>query len=550
MREGKRILIVGGGAGGSACAARARRLDERARITIFERGPFVSYANCGLPYYVGNVIEKQKSLLVATPEEWLGNFNVEVRTHSEVVDIDRKARILSVEELETGHINRERYDALVLAPGARGARPRLPGVDLAGIFSLQTIPQSEQIRDWIEARKPQRAVVVGAGFAGLEMTENLVKRGLKVTILEMLSQAAPLLDVEMSEPVSRHLESHCIEVLVGEPVAGFEGDAAGVRQVRTESGATFPAELVILAMGVQPDTRLARRANLEIGVSGGIRVDDSLRTSDPNIWAVGDAVQVTDVMTGMQRVAPLAGVAIRQGRIAADSICGRQARFRGVQVTAVCGFFGMTIAMTGATQKTVRRAGISNYQVVYLHPDSHAAYYPEAAPIHLKLIFTVPEGRILGAQAVGEEGVDKRIDVIAMAIQKGATVFDLEESELCYAPQYGAGRDPVNVAGMVAANVLRGDVKLAPWPQLGETGALILDVREPHEYAADHIDGAINVPLSQLRSRLAEFSPDREIWVSCGVGQRSYFASRILAQRGFAVRNLSGGYLTYWGWNP
>ena len=547
MREGKRILIVGGGAGGAACAARARRLDERARITIFERGPFVSYANCGLPYYVGNVIEKQKSLLVATPEEWL---NVEVRTHSEVVDIDRKARILSVEELETGHINRERYDALVLAPGARGARPRLPGVDLAGIFSLQTIPQSEQIRDWIEARKPQRAVVVGAGFAGLEMTENLVKRGLKVTILEMLSQAAPLLDVEMSEPVSRHLESHCIEVLVGEPVAGFEGDAAGVRQVRAESGATFPAELVILAMGVQPDTRLARRANLEIGVSGGIRVDDSLRTSDPNIWAVGDAVQVTDVMAGMQRVAPLAGVAIRQGRIAADSICGRQARFRGVQVTAVCGFFGMTIAMTGATQKTLRRAGISNYQVVYLHPDSHAAYYPEAAPIHLKLIFTVPEGRILGAQAVGEEGVDKRIDVIAMAIQKGATVFDLEESELCYAPQYGAGRDPVNVAGMVAANVLRGDVKLAPWPQLGETGALILDVREPHEYAADHIDGAINVPLSQLRSRLAEFSPDREIWVSCGVGQRSYFASRILAQRGFAVRNLSGGYLTYWGWNP
>lgn len=550
MREEKRILIVGGGAGGAACAARARRLDEHARITIFERGPFVSYANCGLPYYVGNVIQKQKSLLAATPEEWRINFNVEVRTCSEVVEIDRKAQTLSVEELESGHVNPERYDALVLAPGARGPNLGLPGADLAGIFSLQTIPQSEQIRDWIETRRPQRAVVVGAGFAGLEMVENLAKRGLKVTLLEMLPQVVPLLDAEMSEPVSRHLESHRVEVLVGEPVAGFEGDADGVRQVRTESGAAVPADLVILAMGVQPDTRLARRANLEIGVSGGIHVDDSLRTSDPNIWAVGDAVQVTDVVTGMQRVAPLAGLAIRQGRIAADSICGRQARFRGVQVTAVCGFFGMTVAMTGATQKTLRRAGISNYQVVYLHPDSHAAYYPEASPIHLKLIFTVPEGRILGAQAVGEDGVEKRIDVIAMAIQKQATVFDLEESELCYAPQYGAGRDPVNVAGMVAANVLRGDVKLASWPQLGETGALIVDVREPDEYAADHIDGAINVPLSQLRSRLSEFTPDREIWVSCGKGQRSYFAARILSQRGFAVRNLSGGYLTYWGWNP
>jgi NADPH-dependent 2,4-dienoyl-CoA reductase/sulfur reductase-like enzyme/rhodanese-related sulfurtransferase len=550
MTESRRILIVGGGAGGAACAARVRRLDEYARITIFERGPFVSYANCGLPYYVGNVIQKQKSLLVATPEDWHSDFNVEVRTRSEVVDIDRTAQVLSVEELETGHINRERYDALVLAPGARGPNLRLPGADLAGIFSLQTIPQSEQIREWIETRKPQRAVVVGAGFAGLEMAENLAKRGLKVTVLEMLPQVVPLLDPEMSEPVCRHLESHCVDVVLSEPVVGFEGDGEAVHQVRTEWGSAFPADLVFLAMGVQPDTSLARRAGLEIGASGGIHVDQSLRTSDPNIWAVGDAVQVTDVVTGMQRVVSLAGLAIRQGRIAAASICGRKASFRGVQMTAVCGFFGMTVAMTGATQKTLRRAGITNYQVVYLHPDNHAAYYPEASPIHLKLMFSVPEGRILGAQAVGEEGVEKRIDVIAMAIQKQATVCDLEECELCYAPQYGAGRDPVNVAGMVAANVLRGDVKLAPWPQLGETGALILDVREPHEYAADHIDGAINMPLSQLRSRLSEFSPDREIWVSCGVGQRSYYAARILAQRGFAVRNLSGGYLTYWGWNP
>jgi len=541
---------VGGGAGGAACAARARRLDEHARITIFERGPFVSYANCGLPYYVGNVIQEQKSLLAATPEAWRSNFNVEAWTRCEVVAIDRETQILSVHELETGLIQRERYDALVLAPGARAPNLKFPGSDLKGIFLLQTIPQSERIREWIETRKPQRAVVVGAGFAGLEMAENLAKRGLKVTILEMLPQVVPLIDPEMSEPVCRHLESNHVVVEMGARVAGFEGDAEGVRQVKTEGGEAFPADLVFLAMGAQPETSLAQRAGLEIGASGGIRVDESLRTSDPNIWAVGDAVQVTDAVTGMQRVAPLAGLAIRQGRIAAASICGRQATFRGVQMTAVCGLFGMTVATTGATQKALRCAGITNYQVVYLHPDNHAAFYPEASPIHLKLIFSTPEGKILGAQAVGQEGVEKRIDVIAMAIQKQATVFDLEESELCYAPQYGAGRDPVNVAGMVAANVLRGDVRLAPWPQLGETDALIVDVREPHEYAAGHIEDAINLPLSQLRSRLEELSRDREIWVSCGKGQRSYFALRVLTQNGFSVRNLSGGYLTYWGWNP
>ncbi|MBZ5544559.1 MAG: FAD-dependent oxidoreductase [Acidobacteriia bacterium] len=393
-------------------------------------------------------------------------------------------------------------------------------------------------------------VVVGTGLAGLEMAENLVNRGLKVTILEMLPQIAPVLDPEMSERVCRHLESHRVVVHVRERVSGFEGDAEGVCQVRTESGTAFPAALVFLGMGVQPDTTLAQRAGLEIGATGGIRVDGPLRTSDSRIWAVGDAVQVDDVVTGLQCVVPLAGLASRQGRVAADSICGRGSKFRGTQATAVCGFFGMTIAVTGATQKTLRQAGITNYDVVYLHPDSHATYYPGARPIHLKLIFSTPQGRILGAQAVGEDGVEKRIDVIAMAIQKQATVFDLEECELCYAPQYGAARDPVNLAGMVAANVLRGDVKLASWPQLGETPALILDVREPHEYAADHIEGAVNMPLTQLRKRLSELPREREIWTSCGMGERSYYASRILVQNGFTVRNLSGGYLTYWGWNP
>jgi NADPH-dependent 2,4-dienoyl-CoA reductase/sulfur reductase-like enzyme/rhodanese-related sulfurtransferase len=543
----KRVLIIGGVAGGATCATRLRRLDETARIILFDRGPFVAFANCGLPYYVGNIIQDESKLLVSTPELFLKRFNIEVRTGNEVLAIDPARCEIKVQALETDETYRVGYDALVLSPGAAPIRPPLPGVDLAGIFALRTIPDSRRIRDWIETRSAQTAVIVGGGLIGIEMAENLALRGLKVTVVDKLPQVLPLLDLEMAEPVCRHLEKNRVALRLGDGVAGFAENQGGLL-VRTESGTLLPADLVILSVGVQPETSLAKAAGLEIGRLGGIRVDESMRTSDPRIWAVGDAVEVRDTLTGGWRLIPLAGPANRQGRVAADSICNRPAAFRGTQSTTVCGFFGMTVAATGASEKTLRDGGICGYQAVYLHPGSHAGYYPGAKPLHLKLVFSSQDGRVLGAQAVGEEGVEKRIDVIAMAIQKGATVFDLEECQLCYAPQFGSAKDPVNLAGMAAANVLRGDVKLAPWGELTAAKSLILDVREAHEYAAGHIEGAVNLPLGELRQRLGELPRDREIWVNCAVGQRSYYALRLLAQHGFQVRNLSGGYLTWWGW--
>jgi NADPH-dependent 2,4-dienoyl-CoA reductase/sulfur reductase-like enzyme/rhodanese-related sulfurtransferase len=550
MSPHKRVLIVGGVAGGASCAARLRRLDENAQIIIFERGPYVSFANCGLPYHIGNVIQDEKELLVASPELFQRRFNIEVRTENEVTLIDRLRREIEVCELATGRLYREPYDALVLSPGASPIRPSWPGIDLPGIFTLRTIPDSRRIREWIETRNPRRAVIVGGGSIGLEMAENLVHRGLKLTIVELLPQLMPALDPEMAEPISRHLETHRVALHLGDGASGFDAAPDGGLLIRTQSGARIPADIVILSIGVKPETALARSAGLEIGESGGIRVDESMRTSDPSIWAVGDAVEVRDVVTGSPCLAPLAGPANRQGRLAADSICGRPASFRGVEATAVCGVFGLTVAWTGATEKSLRRAGVSGYQTVYLHPGHHAGYYPGASPIHLKLIFARPDGRILGAQAVGQQGVDKRIDVISMAIQKQATAFDLEDCELCYAPQFGAAKDPVNLAGMVAANVLRGDALLAPWSDLTRTEALILDVRDPDEFAAGHIEGAVNLPLGELRQRAGELPRDREIWLYCGKGQRSYFALRFLLQNGFKARTLSGGYQTYWGWNP
>jgi NADPH-dependent 2,4-dienoyl-CoA reductase/sulfur reductase-like enzyme/rhodanese-related sulfurtransferase len=550
MTARKRVVVVGGVAGGASCAARLRRLDESAEITVLDRGPYVSFANCGLPYYVGDVIRDEGKLLVATPELFRQRFNIEVRTRHEVRAIDRGARTLEVCELASGRVYQLGYDALVLSPGAAPVRPPLAGIDLPGIFTLRTVPDSRRIREWIEGRSARRAVVVGGGFIGLEMAENLVHRGLEVTIIEMAAQLMPALDPEMADYVLRRVRTHAAEVRLGDAVAAFEPDPGGELLVRTRQRAALPADLVILAIGVRPETTLARAAGLEIGARGGIRVDEQMRTSDPHIWAVGDAVEVRNFVTGEQELIALAGPANRQGRIAADVICGRESRFRGVQGTAVCGFFGMTVAMTGATERSLRRAGREDFAAVYLHPGHHVGYYPGARPIHLKLLFRPSDGSILGAQAVGEEGVERRIDVIAMAMQKSATVFDLEEAELCYAPQYGAAKDPANLCGMLAANVARGDVALADWNRLAATDALLLDVRESEEFAAGSLPGAVNLPLGQLRGRLAELPRDREIWVHCGVGQRAYYANRLLTQHGFRVRNLSGGYQTYRAWYP
>jgi NADPH-dependent 2,4-dienoyl-CoA reductase/sulfur reductase-like enzyme/rhodanese-related sulfurtransferase len=541
----KRILIVGGVAGGASCATRARRLDETAEIIIFDKGPHVSFANCGLPYFVGNVIREESSLIVATPEAFRKRFDIEVRVLSEVLAIDRERSEILVKDLSSGRTYREAYDALALSPGAAPVRPPLPGIDLPGIFTLRSIPDSRKINDWIEQKKARSAVVVGGGFIGLEMAENLVQRSLRVTVLEMLGQVLPPLDAEMAEPLQRRLTERGVTLAFGDGVAAFERGSDERIIVRTAKGATHEADIVVLAIGVRPETDLAKNAGLQIGSRGGIRVDPQMRTSDPKIWAVGDAVEVTDYVTGQPALIPLAGPANRQGRVAADVICGRNSVFRGVQGTAICSVFGLAAAITGASEKSLKRAGINDYEVIYLHPGQHAAYFPGASPIHLKVLFRRSDGRLLGAQACGEEGVDKRIDVISTVIQKQGTVFDLEEAELCYAPQFGAAKDPINMAGMIGANILRGDVQNAPWSTLCSNGALLVDVREPDEFESGHIPGARNIPLPELRSRLNELPTSHEIRLYCGVGQRAYYASRLLKQRGFRVRNLSGGYKTY-----
>ncbi len=541
-----RILIVGGVAGGAACAARLRRLDEKAEIFVFEHGPDVSFANCGLPYYLGGAIPQRQQLLVATPERFRDWLNVEIRVRHEVLAIRRAERTIEVRNVQTGVQASEPYDALVLSPGASPIRPAWPGIDLPGIFTLRNLEDTDRIQTWIDRRRPARAVVVGGGYIGLEMVENLTRRGINVTLLELGNQVMPPMDAEMVAPVHAELKRQGVDLQLGDGVVGFEPAANERLNVLTQKSKRFGAALVVLAIGVRPSVGLARDAGLEIGAVGGIRVDPQMRTSDPAIWAVGDAIEVRDVVTGAWTLTALAGPAARQGRVAADAICGRDSKFRGVQGTAVVGLFDWTLAMTGASEKRLRAAGIP-YAKSYTHSLHHAGYYPGAQMMTVKLLFDPRDGRILGAQAVGRAGVDKRIDVLAMAIQKGATVDDLAEAELCYAPQYGSAKDPVNMAGFVAGNVLHGDVDLAHWddwrepPQDGPETPLVVNVRTRAEAAAAAVPGSINIPLGELRTRLAELPRDREIWVHCGVGQRSYYASRILRQHGFRVRNLSGG---------
>ncbi|HEY6562823.1 MAG TPA: FAD-dependent oxidoreductase [Polyangiaceae bacterium] len=542
----KRVLIVGGVAGGASAAARLRRLDETAEIVLFDRGPHVSFANCGLPYYVGNVIPDEGNLLVASRELFRERFNIDVSTEHDVLSIDRAEKTIRVRDLRAGTERDERYDVLVLSPGAAPMRLANPGVELPGVFVVRNIPDTRKIRAWIQNLDHGEAVVVGAGFIGLEMAENIHHRGLSVSVIEKLPQVMPPMDPEMAALVARHLGEKGVRLHLGEGLERIEQDGARL-VVRTDGGRALRTDLVILALGVRPKTELARDAGLTLGARGGIVVDDQMRTSDPAIYAVGDAIEVRDVVVGQETILPLAGPANRQGRIAAEVIAGRASRFRGVQGTAVVGVLGLTVATTGASEKGLRRAGVTDYGVVYLHPGHHASYYPGAQPIHLKLVFAKRDGRLLGAQAVGTEGVDKRIDVVAAMIQMGGTVADLAEAELCYAPQYGAAKDPINVAGMMACNVQSGDMPLANWSALGKDGALILDVREVTEFGADSsaIQGALNIPLSRLRRQLHEVPREREVWVICAAGQRAYFAQRLLLQNGYRCRHLSGGYQTY-----
>jgi len=538
----RRVLIVGGVAGGASCAARLRRLDESAEIVLFERGPDVSFANCGLPYYVGGVIEKESALHVADATLLNERYAIDVRTRNEVVSIDPKAKTVKLRDLATDQLYSEGYDALVLSPGATPLRPPLPGIDSPGIFTLRSIPDARTIKEWIDSRQARRAVVVGGGFIGLEMAENLVHRGLHVTIVEMLDQVLPPMDPEMAAIVAERLRAQGITLALADGVAGFETGTDTQLVVRTQGGAAFPADIVILSIGVRPETALARGAGLEIGPRGGIRVDEQMRTSDPAIWAVGDAVEVLDQVTAQPGLIPLAGPANRQGRIAADAICGRTSRFRSVQATAICGVFDLAVATTGASEKSLRRAGITDFEKIYLHPNQHAGYYPGAKPIHIKLLFRKSDGRILGAQAVGEDDVARRIDVIAMAIQMGGSVYDLEEAELCYAPQFGGAKDPVNFAGMIAADVLRGDMPTVHWPDPATSETVYLDVREPGEVQAGSIPEALHIPLGSLRKRIDEVPDSTDLRVFCAAGMRGYVATRMLNQRGKRARNVSGGY--------
>jgi len=545
MGNGKRIVIVGGVAGGASCAARARRLSEESEIILFDKGPFVSFANCGLPFHIGEVIQKEESLLVATPKLFKERFKVDVRLNSEVLSIDRAKSEVQVKELESGRTYSESYDALVLSPGASPVKPPIPGADLTGIFTLRSIPDTREIKQFLAAGS-KSALIVGGGFIGLEMAENLVRLGLNVTLVEALPQVMPALDPEMISPAHDELRRRGVSLHLGDSVAGFEPNPEGGLRASLASGESVQADIVILSVGVRPETKLARDAGLEIGELGGIRVDDRMLTSDPKIWAVGDAVEVRDVVTGRWTLVPLAGPANRQGRIAADVINGRDRTFRGVQATAVCGIFDLTVASTGPSEKTLKRLGFwrEDYDKIYLHPVHHASYYPGAKTIALKLIFSKKDGRIIGCQAIGEAGVEKRVDVISMAIQNNGTVFDLEEAELCYAPPFGSAKDPVNLAGMIAANVVRGDTNLAQWEDVNSTDALILDVREPSEFKKGHLENAIHIPLHDLRTRMGELPRDREIWVYCRSGQRSYYASRTLTQFGFNAKNITGGFLT------
>ena len=554
-----KVIIVGGVAGGASCAARLRRLDEQAEIIVVERGPHISYANCGLPYFVGGVIQRESKLVLADAALFRAQLNVEVRTQCEAVAIDAAARTVQLRDARTGTVTVESYDKLVLSPGASPIRPPMPGIDLPGVFTVRTVPDVHAIREWLEGNvadpsgldtytgfqtvvPARRAVVVGGGFIGLEMAENLAHLGLDVTLIQRGPQLMGPMDPEMARYVERHVTRNGVKVMLERQVTAIRQASGSSLEVLTESGEAIPADIVVMGIGVRPEIGLAKTAGIAIGERGGILVDDQMRTSVPDIFAVGDAIEVRDHVTGASIHVPLAGPANRQGRIAAEVITGRDSHFRGTQGTAIIGVFGGAAAWTGASEKTLVRAGDTDYEKVYIYPNSHAGYYPGAQFLAMKILFRRSDGRLLGAQAVGLDGVDKRIDVFAMALQMGATVYDLEEAELTYAPQFGSAKSPVNFAGMVAGDVLRGEMPVAHW---ADEHPLLLDVRQPAELEVECVPDVVNIPLPELRARLDELPRDREIHVICRSGQRAYYATRVLLQNGFDARTISGGMLSH-----
>ncbi|MDO7907687.1 FAD-dependent oxidoreductase [Paenibacillus sp. JX-17] len=540
----KKVLIVGGVAGGASAAARLRRLDEEAHIVMFERDPYISFANCGLPYYIGGSIQDRSKLLVQTPEAMHRRFNIDIRTQSEVVSVDPVHKKVRVQSQERGEYE-ESYDALILSPGAKPVVPEWPGVTSDKIHTLRNIPDTDRIKAKVHEEGTRSAIVIGGGFIGVEMAENLREAGLDVTLIQAGSQILAPFDPEMASVLAKELEDRGVRLLFSDMVQGFEETARRIR-VKLASGRMLESEMVLLAIGVKPDTAFLQDSGLAFGPRGHIVVNERMETSLPDVYAVGDAVEVTDLVNGRKTAIPLAGPANKQGRIAADNVCGLGTAYKGSQGTSIIKVFGLTGAATGNNEKTLQELNIPHH-VVHVHPSSHASYYPGATPISLKLLFS-PKGTILGAQAVGYDGVDKRIDDIATVIRFRGTVTDLSGLELSYAPPYSSAKDPVNMAAYAAENVLHGMSEVILPADLDQHDAnkiMLVDVRTEIEFANGHIEGAVNIPVDELRSRLDELDASREIWVYCQVGLRGYTASRILKQKGYQVKNLSGGYKTY-----
>ena len=542
-----KVVIIGGVAGGASAAARLRRLDERAEIIVFERSGFVSYANCGLPYYIGGTIAEERELTLQTPESFWNRFRIRVKTRHEALAIDPAAKTVTVKNLSTGKTFTESYDKLVLSPGAMPTRPPLPGIDSERIFSLRTVEDTLRIHDYVRREKPQSAVLVGGGYIGIEVAENLRELGLDVTIVQRPKQLMNTLDYDMATFVHAKLREKGIRLELGRSVSGFE-ERDGQILTLIDGQDPLPADLVLLAIGVTPDSGLAKQAGLALGIKGSIVVNDRMETSAPDIYAVGDAVQVKHAVTGQDALIALAGPANKQGRIAADNICGLDSRYRGSQGSSIIKVFDLTVASTGLTEKAAASAGI-DADCVVLSPGSHASYYPGARPMTMKVVFEKQTFRLLGAQIAGGEGVDKRIDVLAVALHAGMRADELKDLDLAYAPPYSSAKDPVNMAGFMVENLKRGLVRQWRWdeePSLARDGSItLLDVRTAAEYERGHIDGFRNIPVDELRERLGELDRDKPLYVICQSGLRSYIACRILAQEGFDCRNFSGGYRFY-----
>ncbi|MEG2067216.1 MAG: FAD-dependent oxidoreductase [Tannerellaceae bacterium] len=543
-----KYLIIGGVAGGATVAARLRRMDEQAEVILFERGKYVSYANCGLPYYIGGTISNREKLFVQTAKGFTDRFRIDIRTEQEVTAIQLEKKLAEIKNHATGQVYTESYDKLVLSPGAEPLRPGIEGIGSKKIFTLRNVPDTDAIKNYVNQEKPHHAVVVGGGFIGLEMAENLHELGIQVVVVEMANQVMAPLDYSMAAIVHQHLTEKKVGLMLEDGVSRFEETPNGIN-IHLRSGKQIPTDMVILSIGVRPETKLAKEAGLTLGTLGGIAVNEYMQTSDPNVYALGDAVEVRHLVTGKPALIPLAGPANKQGRIVADNIVfGNKSTYPGTMGTSIAKVFDLTVATAGANAKLLKRESIPYYSS-YTHSASHAGYYPNAVPLTIKILFAPEGGRLLGAQVVGFGGVDKRIEMLAQVIQRQGTIYDLIALEHAYAPPYAAAKDPVNMAGYVADNVLNGKVKTIHWREIAEldSNSILVDVRTHDEYSLGSLPNAINIPIDELREHLAELPKEKEIIVTCAIGLRGYLAYRVLTQNGYTkVRNLSGGYKTWY----